>query len=66
MLDAGQIIRMCRNSKKWSLVTLSAESEVAQSTIQEIETGKRNCRLDTFEKIINAMGYEIEVLKTDE
>lgn len=66
MLDAGQIIKMCRHHLKWSTIKLSIESEVSKSTIQEIEANKRDCRLSTFEKILNAMGYEIEVLKTDE
>lgn len=66
MTDAGQIIRMCRKHKNWSIVTLSVESTVSHSTIQEIETGLRDCRLSTFEKLLNTMGYELEVMKTEE
>ena len=66
MINAGQILRMCRQNKQWSIITLSLESSVSHSTIQEIETGLRDCRISTYEKILNAMGYELEVMKMDE
>lgn len=66
MINAGQILRMCRENKHWSIITLSLESSVSHSTIQEIETGLRDCRISTYEKILNAMGYELEVMKIDE
>lgn len=66
MTDAGQIINMCRRSVKWSMMKLSVESSVSQSTILEIEHGRRGCRVETFEKLLDAMGYEMEILKKDE
>lgn len=66
MIDTGQIIRMCRKHKRWSIITLGAESSVSPSTIKEIENGTRDCRIGTFEKLLEAMGYELEVLKIDE
>lgn len=47
-------------------MTLSAESSVAASTIKQIENGSRSCRVVTFEKLLEAMGYELEVLKNDD
>ena len=66
MINAGEIIKMCRHHIKWSQMKLSVESSISQSTILEIERGHRDCRVNTFEKLLNTMGYEIEVLKKDE
>lgn len=66
MIDTGQIIKMCRKHKHWSIITLGVESSVSPSTIKEIEHGTRDCRIKTFEKLLEAMGYELEVLKIDE
>lgn len=66
MFNAGQILRMCRKHEKISRLTLSAESLVSTSTIEEIENNRRDCRIGTFNKLLNAMGYELEVLKIDE
>ena len=61
MTDVGQIIRACRNTRKWTKVKLSQVSGVSLDTIINVER-KSDCRLSTFEKLIEAMGYEIEIL----
>ncbi|MBP5596757.1 MAG: helix-turn-helix transcriptional regulator [Pseudobutyrivibrio sp.] len=66
MIDAGQILKMCREHKKWSIVTLGTEASVSPTTIKEIENGTRDCKVGTFEKLLEAMGYELEVLKIEE
>lgn len=65
MIDTGQILRICRTHKKWSIVTLGAEASVSPTTIKEIENGTRDCKVGTFEKLLEAMGYELEVLEIE-
>lgn len=66
MIDVGEILKLCRKHSGMSIVALSAESSVSASTIKEIENGSRDCRIGTFEKLLEAMGYELEVLKNDD
>lgn len=60
MTDTGAIVRMLRNRLKWSRMKLSDKSGVQVATISSVEN-KTDCRLSTFEKLIEAMGYEIEI-----
>lgn len=62
----GAIIKELRTKLKWSQFKLSLESGVAVNTIQEIEKGLRGGNLSTFIKLINAMGYDLEVVRIDE
>ena len=64
MTDTGEIIRMIRKHKKWTQYVLSEKSGVPQNTIVNVER-KPHCRTDTFEKLLEAMGYEIEILEKD-
>lgn len=66
MIDVAEVIKLCRKHSGMSIVALSAESSVSASTIKEIENGSRDCRIKTFEKLLEAMGYELEVLRNDE
>ena len=64
MTDAGEIVKMCRQRLKWSRHHLGKKAGVAMSTIINIENNM-DCRLSTFEKLIEAMGYEIEILRKE-
>ena len=61
MTDTGEIVRMCRKSLKWSRPKLSNASGLSLQTIINVER-QNNCKFDTFEKLIEAMGYELEIL----
>lgn len=63
--DTGEMVRMCRKSLKWSRPKLSRESGISEQTIINVER-QSNCKFDTFEKLIEAMGYEIEILPTEQ
>ena len=63
MIDVGEILKLCRKHSNMSIVALSAESSVSASSIKEIENGTRDCKVGTFEKLLEAMGYELEVMK---
>ena len=64
MTDAGEIIRACRLHRKWTKVKLSQKSGMSLDTIINAER-KRDCRLSTFERLIEAMGYEVEILEKE-
>lgn len=64
MTDAGEMVRMLRKSLNWSRPRLSEKSGVKLDTIINVER-KRDCRLSTFEKLVEAMGYEIEILRKE-
>ena len=65
-MDAAEILKLCRKHAKLSLVALSAASTVSTTTIQKVEHGEQDCRISTFEKLLDAMGYELEVVRKDE
>lgn len=57
----GEVIKECRQKKGWSMRTLSMYADVQIKTILRIEhTGHGN--LDSIEKLLGAMGYELEVV----
>lgn len=61
MTDTGEMVRMLRKRLNWTKVKLSKESGISLDTIINLER-HRNCKVDTFERLIEAMGYEIEIL----
>ena len=64
MTDTGQIITMCRDSLKWPRSRLSEKSGVSITTIINIERNG-DCRVSTFERLLESMGYELEVLRKE-
>ena len=62
--DTGEMVRMLRKSLKWTKVKLSEKSGISLDTIINIER-HRNCNFSTFERLIEAMGYEIEILRKE-
>ena len=64
MTDTGKMITMCRKSLHWSRAYLSEKSGVPLNTIINCEK-KPDCKMSTFEKILEPMGFEIEILKRE-
>ena len=62
--DTGEMVKACRLSRKWTKVKLSEVSGISLDTIVNIER-HRNCNFSTFERLIEAMGYEIEILRKE-
>ena len=62
--DTGEMVRLCRKSLQWSRPKLSDASGISLQTIINVER-QSNCKFDTFEKLIEAMGYEIEILRKE-
>jgi hypothetical protein len=64
MTDTGEIIKMCRKSLNWSRPKLSRAAGILLDTVINVER-HNNCKFSTFEKLIEAMGYEIEILRKE-
>lgn len=65
MTDTGNMIRLCRTHLKWPRAYLAEKSGVPLNTIINVE-GKSDCKVSTFEKLLEAMGYEIEIMRKEE
>ena len=64
MTNTGEIIRMCRDSLHWTRQYLSEKSGVPVGTILNCERHD-DCRMSTFEKLLDAMDFEVEILKKE-
>ena len=61
-MQINEIITGIREMLHWPLAYLAEKAEVDISTLHRIEKhGGGN--LETYEKILDAMGYELEVVK---
>lgn len=61
MTDTGDMIRMLRKKLGWTRNKLSDASGLGVSTILNAERNS-DCKVSTFEKLIEAMGYDLEIL----
>lgn len=62
MTDTGEIVRACRLQKGWNCSQLARKSKIHRPMIYQVENS-RNCTVKTFETLLNAMGYEIEIMR---
>lgn len=63
-MKTSDVIKACRIFSKLSQEQLAEKAGVSKHTIYSIESGKTNRgRVDTVERILNAMGYRLVVVK---
>ena len=55
-------IRRLRLSKGWSIYRLAKEAGISRSYLALIEEGGGNCSLETFAKLLGALGVQEAVL----
>lgn len=62
-MNEKKIVKEAMKSIGWNLQQLAEASgfNSAQAVSNRINSGSKGMRLDTFVKILNAMGYEVEV-----
>lgn len=60
--SAGDVIRYLRSNNHTSQECLSIDCDIAVSTLERIENGKTNPRLDNFIIIIEQLGYRLEIV----
>jgi len=58
-------LRSIRNKKRWNLVRLEAETGMSSQHLSEIESGKRDPRLSSIERMAEALGYTIVLVPTN-
>lgn len=64
MIDTGEIVLMCRKGLHWTRPKLSEISGVGVPTILSVERNS-DCKVSTFETLLEAMGYEIEIMRKE-
>lgn len=62
-MDVGKIISEIRTQKKLSLGKLAKLSGVAGSVICRWETGETVPRIDVLQKVLKALGYQLQIVK---
>ena len=61
MIDAPNIIRECRRFRQLTQRQLADRSGVSRQTIWNVERDNNNTMLFTFEKLLEAMGFELVI-----
>jgi transcriptional regulator with XRE-family HTH domain len=61
MIDAGEVIKSCRLYKGWTQKQLALMSGVNRKTIGDLERNGTGPTLYTFETLLEAMGFELEI-----
>lgn len=64
MTNIGEILRACRRQKGLTFSQLARKANFHRPTIYKLES-TRNCTVKTFEKLLNVMGYEIEIMRIE-
>ena len=59
----GMQLKIARIEKEYNMAELSYHSKVAQSSICEIESGKKNPTAATINKLCDALGYDLRIIK---
>ena len=67
MIDTAKTLKKCMKARKLSQKELMKVSGYHHRTVANILKGN-GCRFDTFETLMNAMGYELKIVdvKKDE
>lgn len=58
-LAIGEKVRQLRKAKGWNLATLSAESDIPQSTLSKFETGSLSLPLDRVFRLADSLGISV-------
>ena len=54
------LINELRREKGWTLFQLGIEADVPRQTIQNVELGEHVPSVETVDKLLMALGYELE------
>lgn len=61
--ELGELIRDLRNECGFTKYRLAQKALVSHPTIVQVEAGKRRLSWDTAVQILDALGYEVEIVK---
>jgi transcriptional regulator with XRE-family HTH domain len=65
-MSAGKTIKMLREKHGLTQGQLAIKSYISQGRISIYETGKTEPSVQVFEKILNALGYELVIRRKTE
>lgn len=58
----GEILRLIRTSKELTIKQISEETGINPSTISRIETDRRHPSIETYFKLLDALGADIYIM----
>jgi len=58
-------LKIIRKSQQMTLTDVENLTGISKTYLSQLENGKHDVKLSTFEKITKALGYEINVVPTD-
>lgn len=61
-MTTGELIRKCRKAAGMTQKELGARSGIAEPTIRKYESNRLNPKIETIQKIANALGVEVDYL----
>lgn len=59
----GSLIRKLRKEQVVSQRVLAARAQVNRNTLRRIESGETSADMETMERLLNYLGYELEALE---
>lgn len=62
MIDTCELVKSCREFSKLTQQQVSYRCGVSVATISNIERGVANPRFEVIEKLLDACGFELEVM----
>jgi transcriptional regulator with XRE-family HTH domain len=64
--NIGNFLRKIRTEHNLSLAKLAEKSGVADTTIMKWEKGESSPNIDKLQKVIGALGYKMQIVKTED
>jgi transcriptional regulator with XRE-family HTH domain len=61
--DVGTILAVLRTIRKWTQDELARKARVRRSSISDYERGEKVPELETFDRLITAMGYSLSIVE---
>ena len=65
-MRVGEIVKECRQTKGMTQKQLSEMSGVARQTVADVECGRHGTSVAILTELLDAMGYELAVVKKDD
>ena len=59
------MIRMCRETRKWTRSYLAEKAKMPLNTVINCER-RHDCRVSTMDRLIEAMGFELEIVRKED
>lgn len=59
--EIGTVVITARSKKGWSQTELATKAGVTQAIVSEIESGARNYRIETVERVLIALGKAVVI-----